>query len=165
MGPMRGEFRRVGDLSLIVDCYNANPQSVRASLDVLEDQAVTARKVAVLGTMLELGDATETLHAEVLADALGRKLDLVVATGAFARAAEGHPGEDERLLVGESWQDAYPKLRERLGGDEIVLLKASRGVRLEGILPLIESDFGDGPGGADGHEREVGDAEVGTVEA
>ena len=86
-GAMRGELRRVGDLTLIVDCYNANPQSVRAALDVLEDQGVAARKVAVLGSMLELGSHADELHDRVLADALERDLDVLVATGLFAEAA------------------------------------------------------------------------------
>lgn len=139
--PMRGEYRRVGDLTLIVDCYNANPQSVRASLDVLEAQGVAARKVAVLGTMLELGEESARLHAEVLDDALGRDIDLVVATGAF-QAAAGPEVESDRLITGPEWTEAYPALRDRLRGDEILLLKASRGVALEGILPLLERDFG-----------------------
>ncbi|MDX1495186.1 MAG: UDP-N-acetylmuramoyl-tripeptide--D-alanyl-D-alanine ligase [Longimicrobiales bacterium] len=137
---LRTEFRRIGDLTLIVDCYNANPQSVRASLDVLEAQGVAARKVAVLGSMLELGDASSRLHREVLTDALARDVDLVAATGAFAQAASEL--SDPRLLTGNEWADAYPRLRERLEGDEIILLKASRGVALEGILPLLEGDFG-----------------------
>lgn len=135
---LRTEFRRIGDLTLIVDCYNANPQSVRASLDVLEAQGVAARKVAVLGSMLELGEASDRLHREVLVEALDRDVDLVVATGAFAEVAAA----DERLITGSDWAEAYPLLRDRLQGDEIVLLKASRGVALEGILPLLEGDFG-----------------------
>ena len=46
-----------------------------------------------------------------------------------------------RLITAPDWTEAYPLLRERLAGDEVVLLKASRGVALEGILPLIERDF------------------------
>lgn len=139
--PMRGEYRRIGDLTLIVDCYNASPQSVRASLDVLEAQGVAARKVVVLGTMLELGEESARLHREVLEDALGRDIDLVVATGGFGEAA-GPGVESDRLITGDDWGQAYPELRERLRGDEILLLKASRGVALEGILPLLERDFG-----------------------
>lgn len=138
---LRTEFRRIGDLTLIVDCYNANPQSVRASLDVLEAQGVAARKVAVLGSMLELGEASARLHREVLTDALTRDVDLVVATGAFSEAAVGVDAGD-RLVTGTEWAAAYPQLRELLAGDEIILLKASRGVALEGILPLMEGDFG-----------------------
>jgi len=140
--PLRGEVRRIGALTVIVDCYNANPQSVRAALDVLEGQGVATRRVAVLGTMLELGNASDRLHQEVLQDALARPIDLIVATGAFGDSAKGLADEDpSRLITAVDWNEAYPLLRERLAGDEIVLLKASRGVALEGILPLIERDF------------------------
>jgi UDP-N-acetylmuramoyl-tripeptide--D-alanyl-D-alanine ligase len=137
---MRGEVRRVGGLTLIVDCYNANPQSVRAALDVLDGQ-VAPRRVAVLGTMLELGTESERLHREVLGAALGRKIDLVVATGAFGQAAEALGAGSTNVIAGPDWQTAYPRLRERLAGDEIVLLKASRGIAMEGMLPLFERDF------------------------
>jgi UDP-N-acetylmuramoyl-tripeptide--D-alanyl-D-alanine ligase len=139
-GSMRAEVRRVGDLTLVVDCYNANPPSVRAALDLLCQHAAS-RRVAVLGTMLELGDASPALHREVLRDALSRDLDLVVATGGFAAAAEMEP-VDERILIAPDWKAAYPRLRALLDGDEVVLLKASRGVAMEGILSLFEADFG-----------------------
>lgn len=138
-GALRGEIRRVGDLTLLVDCYNANPPSTRAALELLDAQE-GATKVAVLGSMLELGAESGRLHAETLRHALGLRLDLVVATGAFAEAAEGVSGD--RVVAAPDWETAYPLLRERLGGDEVVLLKASRGVALEGILPLLERDFG-----------------------
>ena len=148
IGSMRGEFQRIGDLTVIVDCYNANPQSVRASLDVLQGQGVATQRVAVLGTMLELGDGTDALHVETLRDALTRDLDLVVATGAFADAAAtlkehlGGGAEEPRVLTAPSWREAYPALRAELTGDEVVLLKASRGIALEGILPMLSADFG-----------------------
>ena len=141
-GAMRGELRRIGDLTVVVDCYNANPQSVHAALDVLDGQGSSARKVAVLGSMLELGERSAVLHDEVLRDALSRKIDLVVATGAFAYAAQALDDTDARLLVADDWQSAYPMVRARLHGNEVVLLKASRGIRLEGILPLLEETFG-----------------------
>jgi len=140
--PLRGEVRRVGGLTVVVDCYNANPQSVRAALDVLEGQGATARRVAVLGTMLELGSESDRLHREVLAYALERPIDLVVATGGFERAAQDLGALDgDRIVTAPDWAVAYPLLRARLDGDEIVLLKASRGVKLEGILPLLEADL------------------------
>lgn len=142
-GSMRGEVRRMGGLTLVVDCYNANPQSVQVALDLLEGQSAVGGRVAVLGSMLELGDASRRLHADVLADALARSVDTVVATGAFAEAARSLGVEsDHKVLVAETWQEAYPALRDRLDGQEVVLLKASRGVAMEGILPLLEADFG-----------------------
>jgi UDP-N-acetylmuramoyl-tripeptide--D-alanyl-D-alanine ligase len=159
-GAMRGEIRRIGELTVVVDCYNANPPSVRVALELLEEQE-GSRRVAVLGTMLELGDATARLHRDVLGDALDRSVDLVVATGAFARAAaELGVADSERMLVRPTWQEAYPALREWLGGGDVVLLKASRGIAMEGILPLLAADFaaasttrGDARtnGGADDH--------------
>ena len=139
---MRGEVRRIGDVTVIVDCYNANPQSVRAALELLGDQSTPARTVAVLGTMLELGEAAPDLHREVLADALATGIDLVVAIGGFAEAAAAMNVDDERVLRADDWSVAYPELRARLAGDEVVLLKASRGIALEGMLPLLEADFG-----------------------
>jgi UDP-N-acetylmuramoyl-tripeptide--D-alanyl-D-alanine ligase len=141
---LRGEVRRIGDVTVIVDCYNANPQSARAALDVLSGQSAASRTVAVLGTMLELGAAAPRLHEEVLRFALDSDIDLVVATGDFAASAEVVAPGDERVLRADDWQSAYPALRDRLEGDEIVLLKASRGVALEGLLPLLEADFGNG---------------------
>ncbi len=142
---MRGEVRRIGGLSVIVDCYNANPLSVRAALDLLESHHAS-RRVVVLGSMLELGESARSLHRSVLEDALARDIDLVVATGIFAEVANGEESADpDRLLVAQDWGAAYPELRPRLAGDEVVLLKASRGVALEGILPLLESDFGGAP--------------------
>lgn len=145
--PMRGEIRRMGSLTLLVDCYNANPQSVRAALDLLEAQG-SARRVAVLGSMLELGDASDGLHRAVLRDALARDLDRVVATGAFAQAAaELDPGERDaagvRLIAVPEPEVAYRALRDDLSGSETVLLKASRGVRMEALVPLFEQDFGE----------------------
>ncbi len=140
-GQLRGEIRQVGGLTLVVDCYNANPPSVRAALDVLEGYG-GARRVVVLGTMLELGPASPSLHEEVLLDALSRDVDLVVATGEFHAVDAPGEAEGDRLLRGRDWASAYPSLRERLGGDEVILLKASRGVALEGILELLEADFG-----------------------
>lgn len=142
VGNMRGEIRRVGDLTLIVDCYNANPQSVVAALDVLEEQGSDARRVAVLGSMLELGDASADLHTRVLAEARSRSIDLLVVTGAFAKAAlDAGVAADDRHIVAPTWEDAWPELRTRLAGSEILLLKASRGVAMEGMLPLLESAF------------------------
>lgn len=142
VGSMRGELRRIGDLTVVVDCYNANPQSVVAALDVLEGQGTASTRVAVLGSMLELGETTNELHERVLRDALGRDIDVLALTGDFAEAATRIGAlEDERVIVSSTWEDAWPSLRSRLEGTEIVLLKASRGVAMEGLLPLMEAAF------------------------
>jgi UDP-N-acetylmuramoyl-tripeptide--D-alanyl-D-alanine ligase len=151
-GWMRGQVERAGGLTLLLDCYNANPQSTRAALDLLELQRGAGGRVAVLGSMLELGARSDALHQDVLAYALARDLDLVIATGKFAAAARavgagtGHPA----LVVAEDPAAAYPRLKEMLAGDEVVLLKASRGVALEALLPRLRADFGGDAGGPRG---------------
>ena len=143
-GGMRGEVRRVGDLTLLMDCYNANPPSVRAALDLLEAHGDAARRVAILGSMLELGPRTAQLHRDVLADALGRGFDLVVATGEFARAARDLDAANRSdVVVHDDPEAAYALSRERLEGSETILLKASRGVALERLESRFREDFGD----------------------
>lgn len=141
-GALRGEIRTAGDLTLVVDCYNANPQSTRAALDLLEARSIGSGRVAFLGSMLELGPDSAALHRATLADAVARDLDLVVATGLFAEVAEGlGDGRAPRLAVADP-ERAYEALRPRLSGGEVVLLKASRGVALERLVPRFEADFG-----------------------
>jgi UDP-N-acetylmuramyl pentapeptide synthase len=80
----------------------------------------------------------------VLKHALARDVDVVVATGKFAQAARAvgaHSGRPA-LVILEDPVGEYPRLRGILKGDEVVLLKASRGVALEALLPLIRADFG-----------------------
>ncbi len=139
---MRGQTRTIGGLTVLVDCYNANPQSARAALELLEVYGAPNGRAAVLGTMLELGDASARYHDEVLADALARDIDVVLAVGGFAEAAERMATPSDRVLIAEDWRSGYPLLKERLAGEEVVLLKASRGVALEGMLDLLEADFG-----------------------
>lgn len=139
---MRGQTRTIGGLTVLVDCYNANPQSARAALELLEAYGAPNGRAAVLGTMLELGESSPRYHEEVLTDALARDIDVVLAIGGFAEAAKRMSAPADRVLVAKDWKSGYPLLKDRLAGDEVILLKASRGVALEGMLDLLESDFG-----------------------
>lgn len=150
---MRGEQRRVGGLTLLVDCYNANPQSVRAALDSLAEAPAAGGRVAVLGSMLELGPASPAFHRELLHHALHLPLDLVVAVGEFATAAREAgervtPQGGPALLAADDARAVGLLLAERLSGGETVLLKASRGVALERALPTLEATFGEAGNGA-----------------
>jgi UDP-N-acetylmuramoyl-tripeptide--D-alanyl-D-alanine ligase len=123
---------------------------------MLELQQGGAR-IAVLGSMLELGSLSDGLHEDVLRHALARDVDVVIATGKFAHAARvvgahSHSGRPALVILDDPVGE-YPRLRGILKGDEVVLLKASRGVALEALLPLIRADFGtadDAPAGG-GH--------------
>lgn len=147
---MRNEWRRVGTLHVLADCYNANPPSTRAAIELLAAVPAAGAKVAVIGTMRELGDHAESLHrsvAEAAVARLGKGIDRIVATGDFVAAfGEMEPGED--VILAEDPLEAYEALRPTLKGDETILLKGSRGVALERVIPLLERDFAAYTGGA-----------------
>jgi UDP-N-acetylmuramoyl-tripeptide--D-alanyl-D-alanine ligase len=142
---MRNEWMRIGPMSLIADCYNANPPSMRAALDLLASVPAEGEKIAVIGTMRELGGHGERLHRELALHAaglVGHGIDRVVATGDFVRAfGEIDSDMGGRLIAAEDPMAAYEALRPTLRGGETLLLKGSRGVQLERWLPLIERDF------------------------
>jgi UDP-N-acetylmuramoyl-tripeptide--D-alanyl-D-alanine ligase len=142
--PMRGEIRHLGGLTLLLDCYNANPQSTRAALDLLVAIEPGRPKVAFLGSMLELGHRSVEIHAALLAEAEAMGLDLLVATGDFFGAAERMASSafGSAVIAIADPIEAYAELRDRLGGDEVVLIKASRGFALERVIPEFERDFG-----------------------
>ena len=143
---MRSEVRSLGSLTLLVDCYNANPQSLKAALELLGAIKGTGPRVAVLGSMLELGPNTGVLHQKALQDALSFPLDLVVVTGLFAEAAETIqlPREKPELVVAPDLEEVREVLLQTLRGSEVVLLKASRGVAMERLIPSLEERFGPG---------------------
>lgn len=143
---MRSEVRTLGDFTLLVDCYNANPQSLRAALDLLIGIKASGPRIAVLGSMLELGHRSEALHREALEDAMSYPLDLILATGLFAGiASDLQPGPDgPELWIAEELDKAEELLLDSLEGREVVLLKASRGVEMERLIPSLERRFGPG---------------------
>lgn len=144
---LRGEWHDIGSLRVLADCYNSNPPSVKAAIDLLAALPAGGRKVAVLGTMREMGAAAAALHEQVAADVagrLGRGIDVVVATGAFVEAfasvaPDGHP----RIIGCPDPVEAYERLAGRLDGNETILLKASRGEALERWLPLLRREWED----------------------
>jgi UDP-N-acetylmuramoyl-tripeptide--D-alanyl-D-alanine ligase len=134
-----GRNRRLvqGGLTLLDETYNASPEAVMAALALLSSQP--GRRFAVLGTMLELGAESLQLHCAVATQAAALKLDgLVVVDGgeegrAMANAAAALP----RIAVVSSPEDAAEPLSKWLRAGDVVLLKASRGVALEKLIPLL----------------------------
>ncbi|MGD0455525.1 MAG: UDP-N-acetylmuramoyl-tripeptide--D-alanyl-D-alanine ligase, partial [Solirubrobacteraceae bacterium] len=132
---MRGQREELGGgVVLVADCYNANPMSMRAAIDELTETA-PARRVAVLGDMLELGPEAPRMHREIGEHAHVRGVELLVTVGPLA--AEMRTG-----FRGESY--AAPDARaagELLGGllreGDTVLVKGSRGVGLERVLERL----------------------------
>ena len=134
----RGELIHEGGLTILNDCYNANPQSFRAAIATARTLRGDRRLVFVAGTMRELGEDAASLHAEIARALTELGPDLLAAVGDFVPALEPYAATlGQRLLTAKDPLDLAPQLAARLRGDEIVVLKASRGVALERILPAL----------------------------
>ena len=135
----RGRRLQRGGMLLLDETYNASPEAVEAALGLLVATPTRGRRFAALGTMLELGGASERLHGEIGALALRLGLDgLVVVDGeaagaAMVRAATGL----ERLRQVADAEAAAAILNQWLQPGDVCLLKASRAVGLERALPLL----------------------------
>ncbi|GAB6158874.1 UDP-N-acetylmuramoyl-tripeptide--D-alanyl-D-alanine ligase [Desulfotomaculum varum] len=134
---MRLEIIKCQDITIINDTYNANPASVKAALKVLQETA-TGRKIAVLGNMYELGDLSRPGHREVGEAAAGVPVDYLVTVGQLARwVAEG--GQQAGLAPAcirqcEDNQQAISILKNILQTGDTILIKGSRGMRMEQIV-------------------------------
>jgi UDP-N-acetylmuramoyl-tripeptide--D-alanyl-D-alanine ligase len=134
---MRSAWVPLGQATLINDAYNANPPSVRAALDLLDAVGGGRQRVVVLGTMRELGTASDALHADIARRALRSSFDLVAGVGAFAVALNEFAAADPRVITAPDVDELWPLLQSRLAPNAIILLKASRGVRLERLVPPL----------------------------
>lgn len=135
--PMRSSWETLGDLTLINDAYNANPPSVRAAIAMLEAVGPGRQRVLILGTMRELGGASDRLHTDIARLALQSSFDVVAGVGAFGDVLGKIAAGDPRVIVARDVDDLWPALQPRLAPNAIVLLKASRGVRLERLVPPL----------------------------
>jgi UDP-N-acetylmuramoyl-tripeptide--D-alanyl-D-alanine ligase len=144
--PHRVQVVRLGGVTLVDDTYNASPRSVVAALDVLA--GLPGRHAAVLGEMLELGDASDEGH-RVVGEAAARTVEwLVVVGGGAAGIAEGAlaAGMDRTRVVRVRDVDAaLEAIPPRLRGGDTVLLKASRGIELDRVVDGLRRELDDGP--------------------
>ncbi|MBM4191226.1 MAG: UDP-N-acetylmuramoyl-tripeptide--D-alanyl-D-alanine ligase, partial [Gemmatimonadetes bacterium] len=134
---MRSAVTPLGRALLLNDAYNANPGSAKAALDLLTDIGAGRQRVVVLGTMRELGAAAPRAHREVAEAALAGGFDLICGIGEFVPALEQLALGDPRVLLANDVDDLWPQLRPRLQPDAAILLKASRGVALERLVPHL----------------------------
>jgi UDP-N-acetylmuramoyl-tripeptide--D-alanyl-D-alanine ligase len=135
----RGVWKRAGDVAILDDTYNASPASVRAALDTLSARRAGRRAIVVLGDMLELGALSEEAHrdagravAALPADELvgfGRTAALAVEAARAAGLAEAHHTTTFEATVAH--------LLKRLTPGDVVLVKGSRGMRMERVVDAL----------------------------
>ena len=122
---------------LIDDCYNANPVSMKASLDVLS--CALGRKVAILGDMFELGTNELEMHREVGAYAAEKQIDVVVCIGELAqKIAEGASSSKSEVYYFHTKQEFLDHRSEILKDGDAVLIKASHGMEFPVIVEALK---------------------------
>ena len=133
---MRSEVVDIGGRHVIVDCYNANPASMAAAIDTLAELRGSARAVAVVGDMLELGDHAAEAHAEV-GERLGELGIPVVAMGQYKRAVADATGSPALAWATDDPVAAARQVLAMTEPGDWVLVKASRGMRLERVVTAL----------------------------
>jgi UDP-N-acetylmuramoyl-tripeptide--D-alanyl-D-alanine ligase len=140
---LRGERVLLGTGATVInDCYNANPLSMRAALDDLATHETAGRRVAVLGDMLELGPGEDDDHRDVGAYAATAGVEVLVTVGPrAARMLDRYDGEG--YAVGDA-REAAALAGELLGAGDVLLVKGSRGVGLEVVAEALAAEQGGG---------------------
>lgn len=138
---MRIEQQRVGNITVINDAYNANPESVRAALRYLSGIDTTGRKVFICGDMLELGSESEQLHREIGESVAKLRLDLLWTVGNHAseisKAAKSSGMPETQVVSFKEVSEITASDVNELRDDDIVLIKGSRGMHMENIIEKL----------------------------
>lgn len=142
---MRLQVQRFGAVTVLNDAYNANPNSMRAAIETLSELSWPGRRVAILGDMREMGDSAEAYHREIGSlVASTANISALVCVGSdshFMADASTKRFDPSQLSVFADAATAARAIPNLLQEGDLVLLKASRGVRLERVAEAINAHF------------------------
>jgi len=144
---MRTELLQVGTLTILNDCYNANPASMKNALEILAgiDSSGQRRRVFICGEMAELGPQAEELHAELGTIIAGAKVELVLAVGELAEvaavSAKTSARQNLQIKCFEDTPSACNNLHEFIRDYDIILVKGSRTAGLEMAVEKLKELF------------------------
>jgi UDP-N-acetylmuramoyl-tripeptide--D-alanyl-D-alanine ligase len=141
---MRLQLRQIDDFLVLDDAYNANADSMQAALDTLRNFPCKGRRIAVLGDMAELGHSADMAHEEVGRRAAKENVDCLVAVGKSSRImanAALRAGLNDVVVLPEV-ESAGAAVIELVRPGDVVLVKASRSVRLERLVECLAQRFG-----------------------
>ncbi|MEN2998007.1 MAG: UDP-N-acetylmuramoyl-tripeptide--D-alanyl-D-alanine ligase [Brevinematia bacterium] len=132
-----------GWFTIIDDSYNANPDSMKRAIDLLSNVKNAKRKIAVLGDMLELGELSQKLHMEIGEYILGKDIDFVICYGEnFSHVADfliNSGASKDRVISVSSVNEIAEILNYLLREGDVVLVKASRGMKLNEVSSFLEN--------------------------
>nr|MBU1328395.1 UDP-N-acetylmuramoyl-tripeptide--D-alanyl-D-alanine ligase [Candidatus Omnitrophota bacterium] len=142
---MRMEVKRFGDIKIINDTYNANPQSMKQAIEALRDMTTEGRKILIAGDMLELGTFSSRFHHLVGKQAAESGIDLIVAVGKLAehvgKGAQEAGMSNRKIKLCAVMKDAREKVATLIKKGDTILVKGSRAMRMEEIVGDLESQF------------------------
>ena len=137
-------FKIKSNITIINDSYNASLDSMKSSLEMLA-HINGKRKIAVLGSMLELGEFSENLHRKVGEAVYKNHIDILITVGKDAKyialEAEKNGMNENKIYIFSNNQPAIIKLKEILNKEDTVLLKASNGLHFNQIVEELKNDF------------------------
>jgi len=148
----RGEIVSLaGGITVLDDAYNSNPRALQAVLNVVAADTAHGRRIAVLGEMLELGDTSTTLHEECGRTAAAARLSHLIAVGgeparALAAAAVSAGMQASAVSYVKSSEEAAASAAGIVRPGDLVLVKGSRGIRMERVVARLVAQFGPGEG-------------------
>ncbi len=143
----RGELLRLpGGITLVDDSYNSSPAALKRSLETVALSTGSARKIAVLGEMLELGVHADRLHEECGRAAAAAGLDLLIAVGGdaakrLAGAARAAGMDAAAVFHVPASADAADLAQQKVRPGDLVLVKGSRGVRTDLVVERLKVEF------------------------
>jgi UDP-N-acetylmuramoyl-tripeptide--D-alanyl-D-alanine ligase len=143
----RGELLRLpGGLTLVDDSYNSSPAALKRTLETVHAASGSARKVAVLGEMLELGAHAEALHEECGGAAAAAGLNLLIAVGgaparALADAAVRSGMPSDAVVHVATTEEAAEVALQRIRPGDLVLVKGSRGIGTDLVVTRLKAEF------------------------
>jgi UDP-N-acetylmuramoyl-tripeptide--D-alanyl-D-alanine ligase len=135
---MRGTLEKKSGATFIVDCYNANPSSMKSAIDLLRDVSGNKRPVAIVGDMLELGRHSRRLHLALGKQLVRSGVREILAVGQQAPIVEQGALEEgmrqKNITIAANGAEALEIAKRLVRKNDVVLLKGSRGVRLETVF-------------------------------
>ncbi len=139
----RGQVIEVGGATVINDCYNSNPRALDFVVDALAGMQTSGRRIVVAGEMLELGPATDDLHRSSGEHMAARKIDVVIGVRGAAKAiVDAAAAKGVHAEFVDAPEQAGEWLARQVKPGDLVLLKASRGVKLEKALETWKNAIG-----------------------
>ncbi|MCK5295311.1 MAG: UDP-N-acetylmuramoyl-tripeptide--D-alanyl-D-alanine ligase, partial [Alphaproteobacteria bacterium] len=128
-----------GTIQVIDDTYNANPDSMRAAIDALEQTSIKnkGRRIAVIGDMLELGSESIKMHVSIAEYVATKQIDLVFASGTNMKAMFDALPKQKRGDFAENSKELAQKVIKAVKVNDVIMVKGSRGSRMEYVVKAL----------------------------